>query len=101
MPSRFGRTLDYLSDVHGKGLPKAYWYLAMLGVAPELRGHGIGRSLVQPILHRADAGRLPICLDTVQPAVATFFRRLGFRALIETIDPTSGLRFWTFQRDSA
>ena len=97
----FGRVLDYLSDVHGKGLPEAYWYLSMLGVVPDRQGCGIGRALIEPIIYRADTAGMPICLETAQPRVATFFRRLGFRQVIETVDAGSGVRFWTYQRDSA
>ena len=96
---RFARALDYLSNVHAKGLPEACWYLSMIGVAPERRGCGIGRALVESILNQADSASLPICLDTAQPRVAPFFRRLGFRPVIETVDPASGVRFWTYQRD--
>jgi GNAT superfamily N-acetyltransferase len=98
---RFGRVLDYLSDVHGKGLPEAYWYLSMLGVAPERCGCGIGRALIEPVMRQADAAGLPMCLETAQPKAATFFGRLGFRPIIETVDPTGGVRFWTYQRDPA
>ena len=98
---RFGRTLDYLSAVHSKGLPEAYWYLTMIGVAPERCGCGIGRALVEPIMRQADAAGLPICLETAQPMAATFFGKLGFRPIIETVDPGSGVRFWTCQRESS
>jgi GNAT superfamily N-acetyltransferase len=98
---RFGRVLDYLSDVHGKEMPVEHWYLLVVGVIPEKQGRGHGRALLKPIVTRADTGRVPICLDTAQPNVRAFYERLGFRPVTETVDPGSGLRFWTYQRDPA
>ena len=96
---RLGRVLDYLSDAHRQGLPAEHWYLMIVGVLPELRGRGHGQALLEPIMARADAAGMSICLDTAQPKVKAFYERLGFRPAIETVDPRSGLRFWTYRRD--
>ena len=96
---RLGRVLDYLSDVHQKGLPTEHWYLSIIGVHPVQRGRGYGGSLLAPIMQRADAAGIPICLDTAQPKVRPLYERLGFRVAVETVDPTSGVQFWTYQRD--
>jgi GNAT superfamily N-acetyltransferase len=96
---RLGRVLDYLSDAHRQGLPAEHWYLMIVGVLPELQGRGHGQALLEPLMARADAASMSICLDTAQPKVKPFYERLGFRRAIETVDPRSGLRFWTYQRD--
>jgi ribosomal protein S18 acetylase RimI-like enzyme len=96
---RFGTTLDYVTGVHGKAAPPRHWYLMMVGVDPLQQNNGRGTALLAPVIARADAERLPICLDTPQPRVRSFYQRLGFRVLLETVDPRSGLRWWTFQRD--
>jgi ribosomal protein S18 acetylase RimI-like enzyme len=96
---RLGRVLDYLSDTHREGLPAEHWYLMIVGVLPEQRGRGHGQALLAPIMARADAAGMSICLDTAQPNVKAFYEKLGFRPAIETVDPTSGLRFWTYRRD--
>jgi GNAT superfamily N-acetyltransferase len=96
---RLGMVLDYLSDAHRAGLPGEHWYLAIVGVLPEHQSRGYGEALLTPIIHRADAAGVPICLDSAQPRVASFYAKLGFRPAIETVDPTSGLRFRTYQRD--
>ncbi len=97
--TRFGRVLDYLSDAHGKATPTEHWYLIVVGVQPEWQGRGHGHALLEPILDRADAEGLPICLDTAQPEVRPFYEKLGFKSVLESVDPGSGLRFWTYQRD--
>jgi len=99
--TRFDSVLDYLSSARDKCIPPLYWYLVLVGVCPELQGRGYGHALLRPIMARADAEGVPICLDTAQPRVKPFYERLGFRPVFETVDPTSGLRFWTFQRDPA
>jgi GNAT superfamily N-acetyltransferase len=96
---RLGRVLDYLSDAHRQGLPAEHWYLMIVGVLPDQRGRGHGQALLEPIMARADAAGRSICLDTAQPNVKTFYEKLGFRPAIETVDPTSGLRLWTYRRD--
>lgn len=96
---RFGNALDYLSHVHGASAPKRAWYLSVVGVAPDRHRRGIGRALIEPMLARADAERLPVLLDTSQPRNRAFYEALGFHIAVETVDPTSGLRLWTFQRD--
>jgi ribosomal protein S18 acetylase RimI-like enzyme len=98
---RFGRVLDYLSSAHGAGMPAEHWYLMIVGVRPEQQRHGFGEALIKPMLARADAACLPVCLDTAQPLVRPFYEKLGFKPVIETVDPDSGLRFWTYQRDPA
>jgi ribosomal protein S18 acetylase RimI-like enzyme len=95
---RLGGVLDYLSDVHQKGMPAEHWYLSIIGVRPDQRGRGQGEALLAPIMRRAAMAGVPICLDTAQPKVRALYERLGFRVLVETVDPTSGLRFWTYQR---
>ena len=60
---RLGRVLDYLSDAHRQGLPAEHWYLMIVGVLPELRGRGHGQALLEPIMARADAAGMSICLD--------------------------------------
>jgi GNAT superfamily N-acetyltransferase len=96
---RLGRVFDYLSSTHGTTVPAEHWYLMIVGVLPQHQGRGIGEALLRPIVAQADAGRVPICLDTAQPLVKPFYERLGFRMVIESVDPNSGLRFWTYQRD--
>jgi ribosomal protein S18 acetylase RimI-like enzyme len=96
---RFGRVLDYLSNAHRDGIPDNYWYLTIIGVAPEAQGRGHARALLNPIMARADAAGLSIFLDTAQPKVKPFYENLGFRLTTETTDPDSGLVFWTYRRD--
>ena len=73
----------------------------VVGVAPEMQGRALGRALLQPILDRAEADRQPCYLETAQPNNVAFYEHLGFRRMVETVEPQSGLRLWTFRRDAA
>jgi GNAT superfamily N-acetyltransferase len=96
---RFGGALDYISHTHGKHAPPRHWYLMIVGVHPDVRGRGLGAALLAPVLKRADAEKVPVCLDTAQPKVGPLYARLGFRQTQESVDPASGARFWAYQRD--
>jgi ribosomal protein S18 acetylase RimI-like enzyme len=96
---RFGRVLDYLSAAHCTAMPAEHWYLMIVGVHPVQQRRGYGRALIESMIARADAAGLPICLDTAQPSVRALYQELGFKSIIETVDPGSGLRFWTYRHD--
>jgi GNAT superfamily N-acetyltransferase len=97
--TRFATVLDYLSEVHGKTTPAEHWYLIALGVCPSQQRCGHGHALLRPIMARASAEGVPICLETAQPKVRAFYEELGFKSVIESVHPDNGLRFWTYQRD--
>ena len=97
--ARFFSTLGAVEPFHKRDMPTPHFYLMILGVAPEAQGTGLGRALVQPVLERADALRLPCYLETAQPSNVSFYQHLGFTPLVETVDAHSGLRLWTFRRE--
>jgi ribosomal protein S18 acetylase RimI-like enzyme len=94
---RFLSVLGAVESYHRDVPP--HWYLMIVGVSPEGRGRGLGRALIQPVMDRADAAGLPCYLETVQPANVSFYEHLGFKQVVDVIEPQSGLRLWTFRRD--
>lgn len=96
---RFVNTLSVLEPYHRRDVPPAHWYVLVLGVAPEAQGTGRGRALLQPTLARAATAGQPCYLETAQPKNVGLYEHLGFRVLAEVVEPTSGLRLWTFRRD--
>lgn len=95
---RLGRLLDYLSANHHPLLPSEHWYLTALGVIPERQRQGIGRALLEPVLSLADEAGVPCCLDTSLAQNLSFYENLGFRVLVESAEPESGIHFWTLCR---
>ena len=98
---RFFSVLAVVDPYHHRDVPSAHWYVMVVGVAPEARGSGVGRALLQPMIDRAEAAGQPCYLETAQPNNVSFYEHLGFRRLVETVEPQSGLRLWTFRRDSS
>ena len=96
---RFFSVLAAIDPYHRRDVPAEHWYVMVVGVAPEAQGSGLGRALLQPIMDRADAAGQPCYLETAQPSNVAFYEHLGFRRVVETVEPQSGLRLWTFRRD--
>ena len=97
---RFSSALSALDPFHHRDVPSAHWYVLVLGVSPEAQGTGLGRALLQPMFDRATGSGQPCYLETAQPKNVGFYEHLGFRVLVDMVEPSSGLRLWTFRRDS-
>lgn len=95
---RSDQIMKFLDEFHKRDAPGSHWYLGVIGVDPGMQGNGIGRSLVEHVVARADAVRLPCYLETAQPANVQFYINRGFEVKVETVEPESGLRLWTFLR---
>ena len=98
---RFLSALAAIDPYHHRDVPAAHWYVMVVGVAPEEQGKGIGRALLQPFIKRADTAGEPCYLETAQPENVGFYERLGFRRVVDMVEPQTGLRLWTFRRDPA
>lgn len=97
--NRFFSVLGTIEPYHHRDVQPAHWYLMVVGVAPEAIGHGLGRALIEPIINRADASGLPCYLETAQPDNVAFYEYLGFKKIVEEVEPQNGLTMWTFRRD--
>ncbi len=98
----FGRLMNVtncIEPLHKRDVAAEHWYLMCLGVDPTRQGQGVGGRLIQPILARADAERLPCYLETMKEGNLPFYRRYGFEVVVEDEIPKGGLRFWTMRRD--
>lgn len=96
---RFLTTLSVIEPFHQRDVPRAHWYVFVLGVSPEAQGTGRGRALLHPVLDRARAEGLPCYLETAQPENVAFYQHLGFRVVVDMVEPISAVRLWTFRRD--
>ena len=94
---RFFSVLAAIDPYHHRDVPPAHWYVMVVGVAPEKQGKGIGRALLQPIIKRADTAGQPCYLETAQPTNVAFYEKLKFDRVVDTREPQSGLRLWTFR----
>jgi GNAT superfamily N-acetyltransferase len=55
-----------------------HYYLMFLGTDPAHQKHGIGSTLLNAMLARCDAERVPAYLEASKPANVPFYRRHGF-----------------------
>jgi ribosomal protein S18 acetylase RimI-like enzyme len=56
-----------------------HWYLSVLAVSPAAQRSGIGRSLVEPMLERADREHVATSLETFKAENVPYYERYGFR----------------------
>ncbi len=96
---RFMVVIDLLEEFHMRDAPEDHWYLALLGVDAPLQGQGIGSALLQPVLQKADAEGVVCYTETEQPRNVLFYQRHGFEVVVDMVEPTSGVRLWTFRRE--
>lgn len=90
------RALAAVERVHPK---EEHWYLALLSVDPKLQRSGVGTSLVEPALERADADGLPSYLETSNPVNLAWYGRFGFEVVdqLTPFGPTAPV--WTMRRE--
>ena len=55
-----------------------HWYLSVLGVAPDLRGRGLGRQLLAGLFALSEQRPAPIYLESDREASVGFYRAHGF-----------------------
>src|SRR4051794_16076956 len=91
----------FSNPFHKRDAPGPHWYLGVIGVDPELQGMGVGRRLVEHVVARADAAGVPCYLETAKAGKGQFYVNRGFEVKVDTVDPVSGLRLWTFLRTPA
>jgi GNAT superfamily N-acetyltransferase len=95
---RFMSVLNHLEHLHKRDVPPEHWYLFVLGVEPERQGQGVGGTIIQPVLQRADHDQLPCYLETMKERNFTFYRKHGFEVVVDDVFP-NGPRYWTMKRD--
>jgi GNAT superfamily N-acetyltransferase len=87
-----------VEEAHWGVVADPHWYLRLLGVEPTQQGLGLGGALLQYGLARADANGDPCFLETFQERNVPFYLRNQFQLVIDDVEPTSGIRFWSFLR---
>jgi GNAT superfamily N-acetyltransferase len=76
-----------------------HYYLDSLGVEPEWQGKGVGSALMQPVLERCDAERMPAYLNAGSPGSRDLYLRHGFAVTKEFRLPEDGPPLWRMWRE--
>jgi ribosomal protein S18 acetylase RimI-like enzyme len=87
-------TFARCAGIHDEG--SIHWHVELLGVESDLRGQGIGGTLMAEVLRQADASGEPVYLETDTPRNVEFYRRLGFEVVAQ--DEVLGVQVWYMQR---
>ncbi len=75
-----------------------HWMLDQLAVEPAAQGRGIGGALIRHAIHRTDADRVPLFLETGVPGNLALYRRFGFEVMAEADAPGGGPHIWFLRR---
>jgi GNAT superfamily N-acetyltransferase len=77
------------------------WHLAFLGTAPEHRGRGLARQLLDRQLARCDEDGLAAWLETTDPVNPPLYERFGFRTVAHVEDAAWLPGWWAMRREPA
>jgi GNAT superfamily N-acetyltransferase len=90
-----GRRYDAFWDWLGGHLPaEPCYFLDMVAVREDLRGRGIGKTLIEHGLARASAEGVPAFLETGNPDNVPLYRHLGFQVVAAEPAPDGGPTVW-------
>jgi uncharacterized protein YhfF/GNAT superfamily N-acetyltransferase len=76
-----------------------HWLLDQLAVEPDAQGRGIGGAMIRHAIELAEAGGLPLFLETAIPSNLVLYRRHGFEVFAEGDAPGGGPHVWFLRRD--
>lgn len=77
----------------------ASWHLAYLATAPEYRGRGLARQLLDRQLARCDADGLAVWLETTDPVNPPIYERFGFVTVAHVEDAAWLPGLWVMRRE--
>jgi GNAT superfamily N-acetyltransferase len=75
-----------------------HYYVRIIGVRAARQGRGLGSTLMQPTLEKADADGLPTYLEASSERSAALYERLGFVHLRKLELPDGGPPVWSMRR---
>jgi len=79
-------------------MPDPHWYLAAIGVDPERQGEGLGSTLVQSGIRRADHENTSVYLETETEGNVGFYQHLGFEVIEQVTAAGLDLPVWLMMR---
>ena len=91
---------DFVERTHARLMQdRPHYYLWGLAVDPARKSKGIGTALMQPVLEKADADKMPIYLETHDERNVGYYQRYSFD-LIHTVNiPKYDLPIWCMLRE--
>lgn len=96
---RIMRSMNYGEKLAKQVISGPHWELGVIGVEPSQQGKGIGATLIQPILDRADAENVPCFLVSGNERNLTFYKRHGFEIAAQGQTLKTGPEIWVMLRE--
>lgn len=87
--------------LHREIAPDPHWYLALIGVNPDLHGQGIGGEVLAASLEFVDEEGYPAYLETSDERTVRFYERYGFKVAGEATVEALGVHLWGMRREPA
>jgi ribosomal protein S18 acetylase RimI-like enzyme len=75
--------MQWLEEVDKIHPNEPHYYLEYLGVEPELQGKGLGSTILQQLVSKADEERVGCYLENANPRNTSFYQRFGFQIITE------------------
>jgi ribosomal protein S18 acetylase RimI-like enzyme len=97
--AKLARYLSEIEHVHEHDVPADHWYLAVLGVEPDMHGKKLASMLIRPFLANLDQSGMVAYLETMTAGNVQLYQHLGFRIIKEIPMGNHGLNVWAMQRD--
>jgi ribosomal protein S18 acetylase RimI-like enzyme len=97
--ANLARATDVLAALEKNHPTDEHWYLAVLGTHPDWQRTGVGSTLLQPVLSRADSEGLPAYLESSKESNIAYYRSFGFEVTGEIGLPNGGPTLWPMWRE--
>lgn len=79
---------------------ESHYYLGLLGVDPTYQGRGLGMTLLKEHLKYIDAQKMPVYLESSNPANNNRYEALGFKVICSFQAPANGPTVTGMWRDT-
>jgi ribosomal protein S18 acetylase RimI-like enzyme len=86
---------DRKAFMHGRD----YFYLVMIGVAPQSQGQGLGGKLLQAVIDESEKSGLPVYLETETEENVSIYEHFGFTVIEKVMLPLIDLPMWEMIRE--
>jgi ribosomal protein S18 acetylase RimI-like enzyme len=97
--TRFIPNLSVLTDLEKLHPTEPHYYLEFIGTDPAHQGKGFGRSLMDPMLERADREGVGMYLENSKEQNLAFYGRHGFQVRQQMTHRRNGPPMWLMWRD--
>jgi GNAT superfamily N-acetyltransferase len=92
----------FVGDTHEQIMNgRPHYYLWGLVADPGRQRKGVGSALMEPLIAKSDAERMPIYLETHEENNVAYYQRKGFNLVRTDSIPKYGLKIWCMLREPA